>query len=72
MTTPEAPSPTNSLEQQNHPETESRTQLLQYLAGIFDVSGSITVQHNPKTARRGESFAISLALSRTNPLIFLA
>lgn len=69
MTNPEVPSPINPLEQQNHTEIEGRTQLLQYLAGIFDVSGSITIQHNPPTTRRGESFALRLDLSRTNPTI---
>lgn len=69
MTTPEVPSPISPLEQQSNTEVENRTQLLQYLAGIFDVSGSISIQHNPATARRGESFALRLDLSRTNPTI---
>lgn len=69
MTTPEVPSSINPLERQNSTELENRTHLLQYLAGIFDVSGSITIQHNPATARRGESFALRLDLARTNPTI---
>lgn len=69
MTNPEGLSPVNLTEQQAPTEIEGRTQLLQYLAGIFDVSGSISIQHNPATMRRGESFALRLDFARTNPTI---
>lgn len=69
MVTPEGLFPINLPEQQSPAEIENRTQLLQYLAGIFDVSGSISIQHNPATLRRGESFALRLDFARTNPTI---
>lgn len=62
--------PLGGIQEQQYPaEREARTETLQYLAGIFDVSGSITIQHNPATTRRGESFSLRLDLSRTNPTI---